>query len=226
MRSRRDPPTSRARWARRRTHSRHGGQHQVERILRLAAVSRRVRQRADGLEELHDRARPPVRHDERQGVLVARLHVDEVDVEPVDLGLELGERVQLRLDPAPVVVVGPVRRERLCGRELHPLRAVGDELLAGEARRRDAAAEVGQVLFGKVDLEGADGGIGHGGHGALHCPSLGRFTGWATAVHPYDQHTPVVQGALRQNYRFSPPRVDVSIQRGPRNLQVLADFRN
>ena len=32
---------------------------------------------------------PTMSDDQRQGVLVIRLHVDEVDAEPVDLGLEL-----------------------------------------------------------------------------------------------------------------------------------------
>ena len=44
---------------------------------------------------------PAVRDDQRQRVLVLRPDVDEVDVEPVDLGRELRERVELRLEPAP-----------------------------------------------------------------------------------------------------------------------------
>jgi hypothetical protein len=70
-------------------------------------------------------------HDERQRVLVRRLDVDEVDVHPVDLGLELGQSVQLRLDLAPVVVRRPVGDERLDRRQLNALRPVIDKLLAG-----------------------------------------------------------------------------------------------
>jgi hypothetical protein len=40
----------------------------VEGILGIAAVARRVGERADDLEELDDRSRPAVRDDERQGV--------------------------------------------------------------------------------------------------------------------------------------------------------------
>ena len=53
-----------------------------------------------------------------------RAHVDEMDVEPVDLGDELRQRVQPRLDLAPVVVGRPVARELLHRRELHALRCV------------------------------------------------------------------------------------------------------
>ena len=68
-------------------------QNQVEGVLGVAAVRRRVGERADGLEQLDDRAGPPVRHDQRQSVLVRRAHVDEVDVHAIDLGGELRQRV-------------------------------------------------------------------------------------------------------------------------------------
>ena len=42
----------------------------MERILGAAAVRGRVGERADGLEQLDDRARPAVGHDQRQRVLV------------------------------------------------------------------------------------------------------------------------------------------------------------
>ena len=45
---------------------------------------------------------------------VPRADVDEVDVEPVDLGQELRQRVQLRLERARVSARGPVRRARAC----------------------------------------------------------------------------------------------------------------
>ena len=50
----------------------------------------------------------PWRDDQRQRILVLRAHVDEVDVQSVDLGEELREGVQSRLAPAPVVLGGPV----------------------------------------------------------------------------------------------------------------------
>ena len=66
-----------------------GGQHEVEGILGAAAVRGRVGQRADRVDQLDHRARPAVRHDQRQRVLVRRPDVDEVDVHAVDLGHEL-----------------------------------------------------------------------------------------------------------------------------------------
>ena len=133
-----------------------GRQHEVERVLGASAVRGRVGQRADGLEQLDDRAGPAVRHDQRQRVLVPRLHVDEVDVHPVDLGLELRQRVQSRLAPAPVVIGRPVAGELLDRRQLHALRPIGDQLPGGPARRGDAPPKVGDRFFGHVDPEGTD----------------------------------------------------------------------
>jgi hypothetical protein len=41
-------------------------------------------------------------------------------------------------------------------RELHALRAVLDELLAGQSRRRDASTKVVDLLLRDLDAEGAD----------------------------------------------------------------------
>jgi hypothetical protein len=133
-----------------------GRQHQVERVLGASAVRGRVGERAYDLEQLDDRAGPAVGHDERQRVLVGRLHVDEVDLDPVDLARELGQGVELRLGLAPVVVGLPVARELLQRRQLYALRPIFDELLVGPARGRDASAEVDELLFRHVDAEGSD----------------------------------------------------------------------
>ena len=93
--------------------ARQRGDHHMERVRRAAAVRRGIGERLDDLQLLDDRAGPAVRDDERQRVLVLRADVDEVDVEPVDLGHELRQGVQLRLAPAPVVVGRPVARELL-----------------------------------------------------------------------------------------------------------------
>ena len=93
----------------------------------------------------------------------ARLHVDEVDVDPVDLGLELRQRVQSRFAPAPVVFVRPVAGELLQRRQLHTLRAIGDELLARPTSRLDAAAQFVELVLGNLDSERADvSGVTHG----------------------------------------------------------------
>ena len=141
-----------------------GRQHQVECVLGGAAVSGRVGQRADGLQQLDDRAGPAVGHDQRQRILMPRPDVDEVDLDPVDLGHELRQRVQSRLAPAPVVVAHPVVRERLQRRQLHALRPICDELFGGPARRGDAAAQLSELLLRNVDLERARCCFGADGH--------------------------------------------------------------
>src|SRR5918993_1276720 len=68
---------------------------------------------SDALELLDDRSRPAVADDDRQRVLVFGAHVEEVDVQPVDLGDEIRDGVQPRLAPAPVVLGRPVASEVL-----------------------------------------------------------------------------------------------------------------
>jgi hypothetical protein len=146
-------------------------QNQVEGVPGGAAVRGRVGERADGLEQLDDRAGPPVRHDQRQRVFVRRLHVDEVDVHPVDLGRELRQRVESCLALAPVVLGRPVAGELLHRGELHALRAIVDELLARPPCGRDALAEVVDLLVRDVDAEGADirGCVACSAHNFLLC---------------------------------------------------------
>jgi hypothetical protein len=53
-------------------------------------MSRRIRERVDDVQLLDDRAELPVRDDERQGISVFGFHVDELNVDTVDLGREHG----------------------------------------------------------------------------------------------------------------------------------------
>ena len=136
--------------------TRHRRQDEVERVLRPCAMRDGIRERADGLEQLEHRAGPTMRHDQRQGVRVTRADVDEVNVEPVDLGHELRERVQLRFCLSPVVLGAPVADELLQFRELYALRPVIDRLPVRPSRRSNASAEIHELLFRNVDAEGAD----------------------------------------------------------------------
>ena len=135
----------------------HRRDHHVERVVRAAAVRRRVGERADHAEHLDDRARPAVRDDHRQRVGVRRPDVDEVDVEAVDLGHELRDGVEPRLEPAEVVVVGPVPHERLHRRERDALRQVADGLLLGPARRLESSAQVIEVALRHLHPERTNG---------------------------------------------------------------------
>ena len=131
----------------------------MEGVRRARAVRGGIGERADELQLLDDRARPAVADDQRERVLVLGADVDEVDVEPVDLGDEVREGVQPRLALAPVVLGRPVAGEVLHDREGHALRVVLDGLLLGEARRGDARPQVLEIRLGDLDRERADRGV-------------------------------------------------------------------
>ena len=138
-------PVTRQRW-----------DHHVEGVVRARAVRRRVGERADDLELLDDRARPAVRDDQRQGALVLRADVDEVDVHSVDLGDEVRQRLQPRLDLAPVVVRRPVASECLHRRELHALGPVAHDLALRPPHGGDPTTEVVEDVLRHVHFERAD----------------------------------------------------------------------
>ena len=96
----------------------HRRDHHMERVGRARAMGGGIGERADELELLDGRARPAVADDQRQRVLVLRTDMNEMDVQPIDLGHELREGVQPRLALAPVVLGRPV-----AGELLHELQA-------------------------------------------------------------------------------------------------------
>ena len=61
----------------------------MESVRCLAAMRRGIGQGIDDLQLLDDRAGPSVRDDERQRIFVLRTHVNEMNVDPIDLGDEL-----------------------------------------------------------------------------------------------------------------------------------------
>ena len=65
--------------------------------VRFARVCRWIRQWIDNLQLLDDRAGPSVRDDERQRIFMFRTNVNEMDVEPIDLGDESRQSVKPRL---------------------------------------------------------------------------------------------------------------------------------
>src|SRR5207247_497031 len=85
-----------------------------------------IRQRIDDLPLLDDRARPSMGDDNRQRILFFRTDVNEMDVQPIDLGDELRIAIELRLDLAPIVLRRPIAGELLHRRERHALRKIGD----------------------------------------------------------------------------------------------------
>jgi hypothetical protein len=84
-------------------------------------MSRGIGEWIDDFQLFDDRAEPAVRDDDRQRILMLRTNVNEMNVQPIDFGDELGQCVQSCLALAPVVFGAPIARERLSRRELHAL---------------------------------------------------------------------------------------------------------
>ena len=82
--------------------------------------------------------------------------MNEMDVQPVDLGDELRQRIEPRLDLPPVVVRLPIAHELLQGRQRHALGFIRDGLLFGPPCGRETAAKVDEVLLGNIDAERTD----------------------------------------------------------------------
>ena len=130
--------------------------HHVERVCRVAAVAGRIGQRPDHLPELDDRPGPAVRQHERQRVRTRRADMQEMDVQAVDLGPELRERVEARLARTPVVARQPVVAQGLHVAERAALRPVVDGRRLSPPRLAEPPAKVVQVGFGDFDPERGD----------------------------------------------------------------------
>jgi hypothetical protein len=79
-----------------------------------------------------------------------------MNVQPIDLGDEVRQGVELRLAVTPVIVRLPVARQLLHERERHALRVVRHRLPLRPPRRHDTSTQVLQGLVRNVDLEGAN----------------------------------------------------------------------
>jgi hypothetical protein len=80
--------------------------------------------------------------------------VDELDVDAVDRGDELRQRIEPGLDLAPVIARFPVANQRLQPGQLNALRGVADRLAVGPARGPEAPAQIGDRSLGNIDAEG------------------------------------------------------------------------
>src|SRR4051794_12568781 len=125
----------------------------MEGIRRAGAMCRGIGEWIDDLELLDNRAGPSVADEERQRLLMLGTDVNEMDIEPVDLGDEVGQILQSLLALAPVVVCRPVVRECLHGGELYALRQIIDGFLVGPACGSDASTQVLEVGLGGLDCE-------------------------------------------------------------------------
>ena len=68
-----------------------------------------------------------------------------MNVQPVDVGDELRESVQLRLTLTPIVLRRPIASELLRRRELYALGCAGDRFALRPLCRLDAPAQVGEL---------------------------------------------------------------------------------
>src|SRR5581483_8208744 len=131
----------------------------MERIRCLPAMRGGIRQGINDFELLDDRARPSMGDNEWQSILMSGADMNKVNVQPIDLGDEVRQRIELCLDLPPVVVFCPIVCESLSRRELHALRGIRDRLTVWPASRVDAAAQFGQFSFRKIDVKRTDGGL-------------------------------------------------------------------
>ncbi len=117
----------------------------------------RVGERSDDLQLFDHRTGPAVRHDQGQRIFVLRTDMDEMNVQPVDFGDEVWDRVDTGLNLAPVIFRLPVLQYLLHGLEWNALGKIGDGLLLRQAGFRQAPAKVGERRFRNADVEGTDG---------------------------------------------------------------------
>ena len=98
----------------------------------------RIDERRDHLLKFDDRAGPAMGDDQRQRRRLLRAHMQEVDVEPVDLGGELIEAVEFCLTRAPVVAVSPIGADLPDPFQRRALAPVIDQLRLRPARAGEA----------------------------------------------------------------------------------------
>jgi hypothetical protein len=126
----------------------------VENISRAPTVRPRVSERPEDAEELHQAARVPVGHDQREGVGLGGAHVREMDRLAVDGRDVLGQLIEPGFGGAPVEAVPPVLGQRFQVGDGHaPLPAAGRELLE-PAGTGQTLAQVVELSLGDFDAEG------------------------------------------------------------------------
>src|SRR5260370_24614391 len=76
-----------------------------------------------------------------------------MNVQSVDLGDELRQGVEFRLDLAPVILCRPIARELLYGRELHALRRIRDRFSFRPLGGVDASAQFAKFRFRNVHMK-------------------------------------------------------------------------
>src|SRR5437588_3773146 len=136
----------------------------MEGVRCARTMYRGIRQWIDNLQLLDNRAGPSVRDNEGQGIVMFRTNMNEMNVQPVDLGDELREGFQLRLALAPVVIGRPIAGEFLHRRELDALRLIGDCFPFRPLCRANSLAQVGELRVRNTDLKWTHSGLSRDRH--------------------------------------------------------------
>ena len=101
--------------------------------------------------------------DDRQRVGVLRLHVNEMDVQAVNVGDEVGVGIELGFGPAPVMLVLPIIQQLLHGGQIYALAGVVHGLAFRQPGLAQAQAQIGQRRFREADPEWPDQSAGRSG---------------------------------------------------------------
>ena len=125
----------------------------MEGIRHASAMGGGIGERLDELKLLDDRARPSVSDDDRQCIFMLRTHVNEMNVQSVDLGNEIRQGIQPRLARAPVIFRPPIARDLLERRKLKSLRCIRDRFLFRPLGGVDALAQIIKLRVRKLHLK-------------------------------------------------------------------------
>src|ERR1700688_1109610 len=89
-----------------------------------------------------------------------RTNVNEMNVQPIDIGHELRQGIYFCLDLAPVVLCRPIARQRLHRRELYSLGCICHRFSFRPPRGVDPPAELNQLSFrNNINAKWANSGL-------------------------------------------------------------------
>src|SRR5215510_9304098 len=101
-----------------------------------------------------------MRQNHRQGVRMARPHVDEMDAEAIDRGLELRPAFELSFAASPRVICPPIGNELSKLAQRWPLFPALTGFMLGPARVLEAPAQVSERVIRHPIAEGNRGIVG------------------------------------------------------------------
>ncbi len=94
-----------------------------------------------------------MRDNQRQRIFMFRAYMNEMNVQPIDLGDELRQGIQFRFALAPIVVCRPIAGKFLYCRQRHTLRFIRDRFPIRPPCRLDAPAQFAKFGLRNVHLK-------------------------------------------------------------------------